>query len=150
MAAPLLQAQIDIDAPVATVWALVSDLSRMPQWSPQCRLMKALGPVRQGTRTINLNRRNKMYWPTTCVLTEVIPEKKMAFQVNQNGTIWSYELEPTDAGTRLVESRHAENGVTAFSTLSINAMLGSVPNFERELVDGMNASLSRIKAAAES
>jgi uncharacterized protein YndB with AHSA1/START domain len=150
MAAPLLQAQIDIDAPVATVWALVSDLSRMPQWSPQCRLMKALGPVRQGTRTINLNRRNKMFWPTTCVVTEVIPEKKLAFQVNQNGTIWSYELEPTDAGTRLVESRHAENGVTAFSTLSVNAMLGGVPNFERELVDGMNASLSRIKAAAES
>jgi uncharacterized protein YndB with AHSA1/START domain len=150
MAAPLLQAQIDIDAPVATVWALVSDLSRMPQWSPQCRVMKALGPLRQGTRTINLNRRNKMFWPTTCVVTEVIPEKKMAFQVNQNGSIWSYELEPTDAGTRLVESRHAENGVTAFSTLSVNAMFGGVPNFERELVDGMNASLSRIKAAAES
>jgi len=150
MAAPLLQAQIDIEAPVATVWALVSDLSRMPQWSPQCRLMKALGPVRQGTRTINLNRRNKMFWPTTCVVTEVIPEKKVAFQVNQNGTIWSYELEPTDAGTRLVESRHAENGVTAFSTLSVNAMFGGVPSFERELVDGMNASLSRIKAAAES
>jgi len=150
MAAPLLQAQIDIEAPVATVWALVSDLSRMPQWSPQCRLMKALGPVRQGTRTINLNRRNKMFWPTTCVVTEVIPEKKVAFQVNQNGTIWSYELEPTDAGTRLVESRHAENGVTAFSTLSVNAMFGGVPSFERELLDGMNASLSRIKAAAES
>jgi uncharacterized protein YndB with AHSA1/START domain len=150
VAAPLLQAQIDIDAPVAKVWALVSDLSRMPQWSPQCRLMKALGQLRQGTRTINLNRRNKMYWPTTCVVTEVIPEKKMAFQVNQNGTIWSYELEPTDAGTRLVESRHAENGVKAFSTLSVNAMFGGVPNFERELVDGMNASLSRIKAAAES
>jgi hypothetical protein len=91
-----------------------------------------------------------MYWPTTSVVTEVIPEKKMAFQVNQTGTIWSYELEPTDAGTRLVESRHAENGVKAFSTLSVNAMFGGVPNFERELVDGMNASLSRIKAAAES
>jgi hypothetical protein len=45
VAAPLLQAQIDIDAPVAKVWALVSDLSRMPQWSPQCRMMKPLGPV---------------------------------------------------------------------------------------------------------
>ena len=38
MAAPLLQAQIDIDAPVAKVWALVSDLGRMPQWSPRHRL----------------------------------------------------------------------------------------------------------------
>ena len=47
MAEPLLQAQIDIDAPVTTVWALVSDLNRMPQWSPQCRVMKAFGgPLR--------------------------------------------------------------------------------------------------------
>ena len=146
MAAPLLQAQIDIDAPVAKVWTLVSDLGRMPQ----CRLMKALGPVRQGTRTFNLNRRNRLLWPTTCTVTEVIPEKKLAFQVHINGTIWSYELEPTETGTRLVESRHAENGVTAFSNMSINALMGGVPSFERELVDGMNATLSRIKAAAES
>jgi uncharacterized protein YndB with AHSA1/START domain len=112
MAAPLLQAQIDIGAPVAKVWALISDLSRMPQWSPQCRVMKPLGPLRQGTR--------------------------------------SYELEPTDTGTRVVESRHAENGVTAISNMAINAAMGGVPSFERELVDGMNETLSRIKAAAES
>jgi hypothetical protein len=48
-----------------------------------------------------------------------------------------------------VETRHAENGVTAFSNMSINAWMGGVPSFERELVDGMNATLSRIKAAAE-
>jgi len=150
MAAPLLQAQIDIDAPVAKVWTLVSDLSRMPQWSPQCRMMKALGPVRQGTRTINVNRRNRLFWPTTCTVTEVIPEKKLAFKADINRTIWSYELEPNETGTRLVETRHAENGVTAFSNMSINALMGGVPSFERELVDGMNATLSRIKAAAKS
>ena len=149
MAEPLLQAQIDIDAPVAKVWSLVSDLSRMPQWSPQCRLMKVLGPVRQGTTTINLNRRGRLFWPTTSVVTEVIPEKKLAFKVPINHTVWSYELEPTETGTRLVESRHAENGVTAFSNLSVNALMGGVPSFERELVEGMNATLSRIKAAAE-
>ena len=149
MAAPLLQAEIDIDAPVSKVWSLVSDLSLMPQWSPQCRVMKALGPVRQGGTTINLNRRGRLYWPTTSVITEVIPEKKLAFRVPINKTIWSYELEPTESGTRLVESRHAENGTTAFSNMSINAMMGGVPSFERELVDGMNATLSRIKAAAE-
>jgi hypothetical protein len=121
----------------------------MPQWSPQCRLMKAIGPLRQGATTINLNRRGRMFWPTTSVVTEVIPEKKIAFRVPINHTIWSYELEPTDTGTRLVESRHAENGTTAFSNISINALMGGVPSFERELVDGMNATLSRIKAAAE-
>ena len=149
MAAPLLQAKIDIDAPVAKVWALISDVSLMPQSSPQCRLMRALGPVRQGTMTINVNRRNRLFWPTTSVLTEVIPEKKLAFRVPINRTIWSYELEPTETGTRLTETRHAENGVTAFSNMSVNALMGGVPSFERELVNGMNATLSRIKAAAE-
>jgi uncharacterized protein YndB with AHSA1/START domain len=150
MAAPLLQAQIDIDATVDKVWALVSDLSRMPQWSPQCRLMKAFGPLRQGTRTVNFNRRKFLFWPTTSRITEVIPEKSLAFKVDLNRTVWCYELEPTDTGMRLTETRHAENGVTAFSNMTVNALMGGVPSFEQELIEGMNTSLARIKAAAES
>ena len=149
MAAPVLQTQIDINAPVSKVWALVSDLSKMPQWSPQCRLMKPIGGMRQGARTINFNRRGFLAWPTTSRITELIPEKKLAFRVNENHTVWSYELEPTEAGTRLIETRHAENGTTAVSNFLVNSMMGGVPSFEDELIEGMNLSLSRIKAAAE-
>ncbi|MBX9980686.1 MAG: SRPBCC family protein, partial [Mycobacterium gordonae] len=77
------------------------------------------------------------------------PEKKLAFRVDTNRTIWSYELEPHGEGTRVTESRHAENGTSAVSNLTVNALLGGTDNFERELVEGMNASLARIKAAAE-
>lgn len=150
MAAPLLQAETTINAPVAKVWELVSDLKNMPRWSPQCRLMKTFGPLQPGARTINLNRRKFMFWPTTSRIIEVIPEKKLAFRVNENNTVWSYELEPTETGTRLVETRHAENGVKPVSTMLVNAVMGGVPSFERELVEGMNESLARIKAAAES
>ncbi len=149
MGAPVLQAQIDIDAPVSKVWTLVSDLSLMPQWSPQCRLMKPIGALRQGARTVNLNRRGFLFWPTTCRITELIPEQKLAFRVNENGTVWSYELEPTETGTRLLETRHAENGVKPVSNLLVNSLLGGVPDFEKELVEGMTASLTRIKEAAE-
>jgi uncharacterized protein YndB with AHSA1/START domain len=149
MAAPLLQAEIDINAPVSRVWSLIADLDNMPKWSPQCRLMKALGEVRPGMRTVNLNRRNKLFWPTTSTITELIPERKLAFRVNANNTVWCYELEATATGTRVVETRHAENGVKAVSSMTINAVMGGVPNFEKELVDGMNTSLARIKAAAE-
>jgi uncharacterized protein YndB with AHSA1/START domain len=149
MVAPLLQAQVDIDAPASKVWALICDFRRMPEWSPQCRWMKPFGPLRQGTRTLNLNRRNRLFWTTTSTVVEVIPEKKLAFRVNTNHTIWSYELEPTGQGTRVIESRHAENGVTAFSNLSVNALFGGTANFERELLEGMNTSLAKIKAAAE-
>ncbi|BBZ08980.1 polyketide cyclase [Mycolicibacterium doricum] len=149
MAAKLLRAEIDIDAPVTKVWSLVSDLGRMPQWSPQCRVMKVLGPLRPGAKTINLNRRKFLVWPTTCTVTEFVPEKKVAFRVDANKTVWSYELEPTDTGTRLVETRNAENGTTAVSNMTVNAFFGGVPSFERELVVGMNESLAKIKAAAE-
>ena len=149
MAAPLLQAEIEINAPVSKVWSLVSDLSRMPQWSPQCRVMKLLGPLRPGTRTLNLNRHNLLFWPTTSVITEVLPERKLAFRVPINTTVWTYELEPTATGTRLVETRHAEKGVTAVSTAITKAALGGVDTFETELLEGMNQSLARIKAAAE-
>jgi hypothetical protein len=111
--------------------------------------MKPFGPLRQGTRTVNLNRRNRMFWTTTCTVVEVIPEKRLAFRVNQNRTIWTYALEPNGEGTRVIESRHAENGVTAFSNLSVNALFGGTANFEGELLEGMNASLANIKAAAE-
>lgn len=149
MAAPLLQAQVDINAPVSKVWALVSDFRRMPEWSPQCRWMRTLGPLRHGTRTLNLNRRNYLFWPTTCTVTEVIPDQKLAFRVNANNTIWSYELQPIPEGTRVIESRHAENGVKPVSSMAVNALFGGTTSFERELIDGMNSSLANIKAAAE-
>jgi len=149
MVAPLLQAQIDINAPASEIWALIADFRRMPEWSPQCRWMRPFGPLRQGTRTLNLNRRNRMFWPTTCTVVEVVPERKLAFRVDSNRSIWSYELEPNAQGTRVIESRHAENGVSAFSNVSVNALFGGTTNFESELLEGMNASLANIKAAAE-
>jgi len=149
MVAPLLQAQIDINAPASEIWALIADFRRMPEWSPQCRWMRPFGPLRQGTRTLNLNRRNRMFWPTTCTVVEVVPERKLAFRVDSNRSIWSYELEPNAQGTRVIESRHAENGVSAFSNVSVNALFGGTTNFESELLEGMNASLANIKATAE-
>lgn len=149
MAAPLLQAQIDIDAPAAKVWELISDLKKMPQWSPQTRAMRLRGPLRVGAKTVNFNRRRLLVWPTTSTITAVDPERKLAFRVDANGTEWSYELEPIDGGTRVIESRRAPNGVKKISTVLVNAAMGGVPSFEDELVDGMNESLRRIKAAAE-
>lgn len=149
MAAPLLKAEIDINAPVTEVWNLISDFRRMPEWSPQCRWMRPLGAVRPGTRTLNFNRRGRMFWPTSSVITEYVPDRKLAFRVTENHSVWSYELEPTAEGTRVTESRHADDGITGVSTFLTNKFMGGVESFEQELLDGMNASLQRIKAAAE-
>lgn len=149
MAQVELRAEIDIAAPPERVWALISDLSLMPRWSPQCRKMKVLGPVAPGSRTVNLNRRGLLVWPTTSRLLEVEPQRKLAFRVNENNTVWSYELEPTASGTKVVETRRADDGVKKLSNFLVGNFMGGVPSFEDELVDGMNQSLARLKAAAE-
>jgi uncharacterized protein YndB with AHSA1/START domain len=147
--APLLQADITIDAPAAKIWALVSDLRNMPKWSPQCRAMKALGSVHVGTKTVNLNRRGLLFWPTTSTITALDPDRKLSFRINDNGTEWTYELEPAGTGTKVTLSRHAENGVKPLSGALVDRFMGGVPSFEQELVGGMKTSLGRIKAAAE-
>ena len=56
---PQLGASIEIDASPASVWALVSDVRRMAEWSPQVssvRLKGEGGPV-LGARFTNRDRR---------------------------------------------------------------------------------------------
>ncbi len=146
--APLLQADITINAPVAKVWALISDLDNMPKWSPQCRAMKAIGAVKVGTKTVNVNRRGALFWPTTATITALDPQQKLSFRVNTNNTEWTYDLEPAGTGTKVTVSRHAD-AVKPISSTLVNRFMGGVPNFEVELIEGMNTSLGRIKAAAE-
>lgn len=146
-----IQASIEIDATPDEVWALVSDLTRMPEWSPQCRksIVRGKGPVGVGTTTINLNRRGALVWPTRSKVTEFVPGKRFAFRIVENGTVWSYDLEPTATGTRVTESRHAPHGVSAVSNTLTKYVLGGTESFEVELEEGMRQTLERIKATAE-
>ena len=144
-----MQAEIEINAPVSKVWSLVSDVSKMPQWSPQCRVMKALGPIRPGTRTLNLNRRGLLFWPTTSVITEVVPERKFAFRIPIN-TI-GVELRIGAHRHRHATGRDPARRERGNGGLDRGHQGGTGRGgpFEKELLDGMNQSLARIKAAAE-
>lgn len=147
---PVIEDNIDIDAPPAAVWAIVSDLKRMGEWSPQCTRMVVFGgEVKQGARTFNLNKQGWKRWPTNAKVVAFEPDRRLAFQVLENRTVWSYELEPTATGTRLTESRKAPRGVSKLSKVLTNTMLGGTPTFEAELATGIRRTLERIKAEAE-
>ncbi len=144
-----LEASIDISAPPERVWAVVSDLKRMPEFSPQCVRMMTLGSPKAGAWTLNFNRDGKKYWPTTSRIVRFEPNRAFAFRVNENRTVWSYTLEPTESGTRLIERRDVPNGTTWFSRKAIEAALGGEAPFEEVLVRGMNETLGKIKTAVE-
>lgn len=146
----IITASIEISAPPSAVWAIVSDLKRMGEWSPQCRRMIVRGgEVKQGARTINVNRQGWKVWPTRSYVKVFEPERTLALKIAENGTIWTYDLEPTADGTRLTESRTAPNGVSNLSNFLSKHVLGGTENFEAELERGIQDTLARIKHEAE-
>lgn len=145
-----LEATIAIDATPERVWAVVSDLSRMPEWSPQCRVMRPLGAVREGTRTVNINRQGWKWWPTTAKVVRFEPNASIAFRVVDNRSVWSFDIAPAAHGATLTQRRTIPpQGTTWISRKGIDALLGGADDFDDRLVAGMNATLAKIKDAVE-
>jgi hypothetical protein len=145
-----LEASIEIAAPPAAVWALVSDLRNMARWSPQTARTIPRGGEGLGARFLNLNRKGLLVWPTRSKVVRFEEGTEIAWRVKENFTIWSLRLEPTtDGGTRLVQRREAPDGISDVSVRATNLAFGGVPKFNRTLHDDMQRTLLRIKAAAE-
>lgn len=147
--APTLEATIEVAAPPATVWTLVSDLPRMASWSPQVVKTVMRGPVGPGARALNINRSGWKVWPTRSQVVEFEPERRIAFRVADNWLHWSYELQPTPTGTRVVHRREAPDGLSPVSGRFQKLLLGGQDTFDAEVLAGMEQTLARIKAEAE-
>ena len=147
---PLLVESIEVAAPPAKVWSLVTDLPRMSKWSPQVvRTIVRGGPVQLGTRAFNINRRGPLLWPTRTKVVAFEPHREFAFRIKENTTIWSFTLEPTETGTRVIQRRRAPDGISDISIKLTRIALGGQENFTRELREGMRQTLTRVKAESE-
>ena len=90
------------------VWAVVSDVTRMPEWSPELRRLYVLGGAKEprvGMTLLGINRRGYVAWPTTSRVTRFEPGRAVAWKTRESGATWTYELEPTATGTRLTGRR---------------------------------------------
>ena len=146
-----IEASIEIAAPPAAVWELVSDLTNMPRWSPQVRKTFVRGgTTKQGATMLNINRRKLLVWPTQAKVVDFVPEQRIAFRVKENWTVWSFTLTPiAGGGTRVVQRREAPKGISDLSVRLTNVALGGVDDFAVELRRGMDQTLTRIKIDAE-
>lgn len=150
MTAALIEESIDIDATPEQVWSVISDLKRMGEWSPQCKKMIIRGgTVGLGTKTININRRGPLVWPTTSKVVRYTPNQELGFRVAENHTIWSYTITPKDAGVTVTERREVNGSTTKVSSVLVDKLFGGAESFEEELKLGMAETLGKIKRAAE-
>lgn len=110
MALAELKVEERIAAPADTLYALVSDITRTGEWSPENVggrwLGVAAGPA-VGARFRGSNRRGFRRWSTTCKVVAADPARHFAFDVAFAGipvARWSYEFTPDDAGTLVTET----------------------------------------------
>lgn len=147
---------IEIAAPPEDVYRLVSDITRMGEWSPECRHCSwtggATGPaVGARFKARNKGRRGPS-WSTTPVVTAAEPGREFAFNRSGPGIgsyTWRYVFEPTATGTRLTESFDVERPLPKAMAWLTAKWTGSADR-DADLHEGMSTTLARIKAAAES
>jgi uncharacterized protein YndB with AHSA1/START domain len=140
----------DFAAPAEKVWALVTDLPEMGNWSPENAGGKwvkgatgpALGAVFEGANKNGFRR-----WTTTVTVVACEPNEVFEFAVT-SGPLevagWRYEFEATDAGCRVTES-WVDRRKRWFAILARVAGDHSAAHAEQE----MAATLANLAAAVE-
>lgn len=140
-----------VDAPPERVWALVSDVSRYGEWSPENQGGRwangTTGPG-VGAKFTGSNRHGFLRWKTHCTVIEYEENARFAFSVAESLTQWGYRLEPEAGGTRITEWRKRVGVPPLPLRLLENSGLLGRPR-DAWIVNGMRQTLDAIKWAVE-
>jgi hypothetical protein len=99
-----LSASVDVRASAEAVYGVVSDVTRIPEWSPETGRVKMLSP----SRFRAWNRRRLGRWSTVADIVIAEPGQRISFVVQAFGgdwTQWTYQIDagPTATTSRLTE-----------------------------------------------
>ena len=147
-----LRAEAIVQAPPERVWELLTDFSRMPEWSPELVRMLPMkrGGLRNGQWYLGINRRKAVVWPSRSVVAAVEAGRRLVWDTKSSGAQWIWELEPADGGaTRVVHRRPVPKAVTLLSRSFAPVFLGGNAGHADELEQGMARTVAGLKAAAE-
>ena len=143
----------EIAAAPDTVWSLISDVTRMGEWSPEttsCRWKgDADGPA-VGAVFTGANRNESKRWETKCTVTECEPGRRFTFRVAVGPIAvadWSYRIEPTDTGSRVAET-WTDN--RSWLSKKIGGLASGVKDRATHNRRTMEQTLENLAAAAES
>lgn len=143
---------VHMDAPVEQVWDLVSDVTRIGEFSPETFEAEwtdgSDGPV-AGARFrghVKRNQKGPTYW-SACEVTACTPNEEFAFDVVAGGRTlnsWGYRLAEADGGTDVTEHfRLPDTLPTRIYWLMLGWARGRTNH------EGMRTTLERMKAVVE-
>lgn len=146
-----------VDAPPERLYELVSDITRMGEWSPEtvrCRWIGgATGPA-VGARFKGTNRRRFLRWGTKARIVAAEPGREFTFVVGvlmfgREMTKWRYTFEPAPGGgTDVTESFEMMDDLPWVIAFGERRLMG-IRDRRADLEAAMQRTLENLKTAAE-
>lgn len=140
---------VTVEAPADAVYDLISDVTRMGQWSPECVRCEWLDtPSVPGSTFRGHNRRGLARWSTTARVLTANRPTEFSFATLHRGeqaTRWTYRLDGDGTATRVTET------FEAISTPPLIAFAERwlIRDRQAQLEAGMIQTLNAVKETAE-
>jgi uncharacterized protein YndB with AHSA1/START domain len=142
----------DIAASPEAVYAAISDVTRMGEWSAECHSCEwhdgIDGPV-VGATFDGHNRAGDKEWTTQGTVIEAEPGRAFAFECSMfdfHYSTWGYRIEPTADGCRVTEW---SDNLLPESAIETSKQISGIDDRAARNRETMSGTLERLAAALE-
>ena len=149
---PDIEVSRRIAASPAVVFAALTDITRMGEWSPECYRAEwndGASEAVVGAMFTGHNRNGDNEWTTTSTITELVPNERFFFDCDSRGFVfskWGYAIEPDGDGCIVTE---VTQDLRPESALERSAQISGVSDRLTHNRAGMEATLERLAAGVE-
>jgi hypothetical protein len=144
-----LAASTEVRASAQQVYSVISDVTRIPEWSPETRRAEWLAPDRFQA----WNRRRLGRWRTIANVAAAEPGRMFSFVVQAMGgdwTQWTYRIEPgSTAGTTRLTEVFRMCVPLPFGAVVFERLFLFIWDRRTDLQKNLEVSLDRIRAIVE-
>ena len=148
------QESVTVQASAATLFDLVSDITRTGEWSPVCTSCwwddeDSAGQV--GAWFTGRNELPHRTWETRSQVVAAERGREFAWVVGGSFVRWGFTLTPADTGTTLTESwEFLPAGIAMFEEKFGDGASVQITDRTQQALDGIPKTLAAIKRIAES
>jgi hypothetical protein len=144
------EASVHVDAAPGVVYDVVSDVTRMGEWSPEttkCAWIDGATGAAVGARFKGTNKRGFVSWSTKPEVVVADPGREFAFEVGPD-IRWSYQFAAEGTGTKITESFEMLRDIRWYYAFA-ERWLMRITDRRADLERGMGETLQRIKQVIE-
>ncbi len=149
---PDVQVSRDMTATPAAVFAAITDITRMGEWSPECvraEWNEGFSAPAVGAMYTGHNKNGDKEWSIEAKIVDLVDNERFFFDCIVREFVfakWGYSIEATDDGCQVTE--HWQD-LRPESSLERSAIVSGVADRVAHNRAGMEATLDRLAAAVE-